>query len=901
MSTARYIVGIDLGTTNSAVCTIDLQGKTRSLDLLPIDQLVAAGEVAPRPLLPSAVYLPSEHELAAGALTLPWGAPDFAVGLFAREQGARVPGRLVTSAKSWLSHPTVDRTARILPWGATPEVPRLSPVDASARYLHHLRAAWERAHPGHALDDQELILTVPASFDEAARELTVAAAQQAGLGHATLLEEPLAAFYHWLSAHQSRLDEALAGVSLVLVVDVGGGTTDLTLIQAQPTPEGPRLDRIAVGDHLLLGGDNVDLALAKLAEARLAQGALDAAGWGALVEAAREAKEALLADDAPETRSVAVLGRSSRLVGGARKVELTRDEVRALVLDGFFPAVPASARPERRAGLRELGLPYASDPAITRHIAAFLARHHSEGQKDDALLFNGGALKPALVAERLLDVLGAWTGARPRLLVNDSLDLAVARGAAQFGLVRRGEGMRVGGGSPRAYFLGVAAPEGQRAVCLIPRGLPEGSAVPLGGREFLLTVGKPVRFELFSSTSRRAARPGDLVDPGGADDLLQLPPIQTVIRTGSGAAEVAVRIEASVTEIGTLALFCVAGGERFKLEFQLRGGAGDAAVYETLALPRRFADARELVERFYGKKPAPDVDPREVKQLQRNLERVLGERDTWNLPVLRELWSTLWAASTRRRRSADHERQWLMLAGYALRPGFGAPLDDWRTQEMFSLFSQGLQFHQEKAAWDQWWILWRRIAGGLEESAQVAIAEAIRPWLEPAPPGKTRPRPKGPKFEGFEEMVRLVASLERLPVALKTEVGAWLWSRFGTGQPGASSVWVFGRLGARVPFSGAAHQVLPPALAEEWIARLAKLDWAKTEGAPFAATMLARATGDRARDVGEVTRALVVERLDKARAPASWVAMVREPVTMEAADEQRIFGDSLPTGLKLIG
>lgn len=901
MSTARHIVGIDLGTTNSAVATIDLAAGTRTIELLPIEQLVAAGEVAPRPLLPSALYLPSPHELAPGALKLPWAEPPYAVGLFAREQGARVPGRLVVSAKSWLSHPTVDRTAPLLPWGATPEVPRLSPVDASARYLQHLRSAWEHAHPGHKLDDQELVLTVPASFDEAARELTVAAAQAAGLGHATLLEEPLAAFYHWLSGHQARLEEALAGVSLVLVVDVGGGTTDLTLIQAQPTPEGPRLDRIAVGDHLLLGGDNVDLALAKIAETRLGQGPLDATAWAALVEACRDAKESLLADDAPETRSVAVLGRSSKLIGGARKVELTRDEVRALVLDGFFPAVPASARPERKAGLRQLGLPYASDAAITKHVAAFLARHLGAGQQVDALLFNGGALKPKIVADRLVDVIGGWSGARPRLLVNDSLDLAVARGAAQFGLVRRGEGMRVGGGSPRAYFLGVAASEGHRAVCLVPRGLPEGTSVPLGGREFLLTVGRPVRFELFSSTSRRTARPGDVIDPEGADDLIRLPPIQTVIRTGAGAAEVGVRIEASVTEIGTLALFCVAGGERFKLEFQLRGGGDDRAVYETVALPKRFADARELIDRFYGKKPAPDVDPREVKQLQRSLERVLGERETWSLPVLRELWGVLWAAASRRRRSADHERQWFMLAGYSLRPGFGAPLDDWRAQELFSLFPQGLQFHQEKAAWDQWWILWRRIAGGLDEAAQVAIAEAIRPWLEPVVPGKTRPRPKGPKVEGFEEMVRLVASLERLPVALKEEVGSWLWARFGTGLPGASSVWVFGRLGARVPFSGAAHQVLPPDVAEAWLGRLAKLDWSKVEGAPFAATMLSRATGDRARDVSEEARAQVIARLEQAKAPASWIAMVRAPVALEAADEQRLFGDSLPTGLKLVG
>jgi molecular chaperone DnaK (HSP70) len=455
------VVGIDLGTTNSAVATVD--GKR--VEILPIDQVVASGESAPRPLLPSALYLPAGSELPPGALKLPWGEPPFVVGAFARHQGARVPGRLVTSAKSWLCHPGVDRTAAILPWGAADDVARVSPVEASARLLAHLRSAWEHHHPGQKLSDQEVVLTVPASFDEVARELTVESARVAGLEHVTLLEEPLAAFYHWLETQRGAQDKALAGISLILVVDIGGGTTDLTLIQATAADDGLRLDRIAVGDHLLLGGDNVDLAIARLAEQRLGGASLDATEWGALVLAARGAKEALLADDAPESRSLAVLGRSSRLLGGSKRVDVTRDEVRALVLDGFLPQVPLSARPDRRAGLKQLGLPYASDAGITKHIAAFLGRHLLVEQRVDAVLFNGGALTPRLVQERLLDVLESWGGRRPVLLVNDALDLAVARGAAYFGLVRRGEGVRVGGGSPRAYFLGVRTEKGHEAVC----------------------------------------------------------------------------------------------------------------------------------------------------------------------------------------------------------------------------------------------------------------------------------------------------------------------------------------------------------------------------------------------------------------------------------------------------
>jgi hypothetical protein len=320
-------------------------------------------------------------------------------------------------------------------------------------------------------------------------------------------------------------------------------------------------------------------------------------------------------------------------------------------------------------------------------------------------------------------------------------------------------------------------------------------------------------------------------------------------------------------------------------------------VFETVALPRGFANARELVEKFYGKKPAADVDAREVKNLLRSLEKVLGERATWNLPVLRELWSALWAGASKRRRSPDHERQWTMLTGYTLRPGFGASLDDWRSRETFTVFSQGLQFHQEKAAWDQWWILWRRIAGGLDEASQTQIIESVRPYLEPVVPGKTRPRPKGPKAEGMEEMTRLVASLERLPPALKVEVASWFWPRVGAG----STCWVIGRLGARVPFYGSAHQVVRPDVAEEWLQKLLQMDWSATEGTSFAATMIARATGDRARDVSDPARGEVVARLEKAKASAAWIKMVREPVVLGASDEQRIFGESLPVGLKLVG
>ncbi|MCC7535904.1 MAG: Hsp70 family protein, partial [Deltaproteobacteria bacterium] len=401
MKKPRYLVGIDLGTTNTVVASADTTGREDALgrpavSVFPIEQLVAPGQAEPRELLPSNVYVPAEGELAADDLALSWGREPWPVGELAKQRGARTPGHLVVSAKSWLSHGAVDRTAAILPWGAPEGIPRLSPIDASSRYLGHVRAAWDHAHPDEPLDAQDVVLTVPASFDEVARELTLRAARSAGLESLRLVEEPQAAFYDWLAA-QPDPERPLGTSTLAIVVDVGGGTTDLTLIHADASG---KLSRIAVGDHLLLGGDNMDLLLAKTAETRLGKGALDAARFAQLLASCRSAKERLLSDDAPPSMPVTVLGSGSRLIGGTMSTTLTREDVERLCVDGFFPEVDADARVDRkRAGLVEFGLPYASDPAITRHVATFLARHRSVIEEvlgtgraplPDAVLLNGG-------------------------------------------------------------------------------------------------------------------------------------------------------------------------------------------------------------------------------------------------------------------------------------------------------------------------------------------------------------------------------------------------------------------------------------------------------------------------------------------------------------------------------
>ncbi len=909
----RYCVGIDLGTSNSALAYADLDARDpgAAVSVFEVPQLVGPFDVAPRPLLPSHLYLPGPHELQEGALALPWdrahGGP--AVGSFARDQGARVPGRHVASAKSWLCHPAVDRTARILPWGAPPEVARISPVEASARILQHLREAWDAAHPQAPLAEQDVVVTVPASFDEGARALTLRAATAAGLPTPALLEEPQAAFYDFTRVHRGALAQELSGVRLVLVCDIGGGTTDFTLIAVEGSGEEPVLRRLAVGDHLLLGGDNMDIALARRAEADL-RVKLGAGQWGALVQACRVAKERLLAEDAPAQAAVTVPGQGARLVGGGLTTQLSREAAREQILEGFLPRVPRTdlpARGARAAGLSELGLPYASDPAITRHAAAFLRRHErtvaealGPGASLDAILYNGGALRAETLARRLDEELQGWQEAPLRRLRNDAPDLAVARGAATYGLVRRGLGLRIGGGSPRTYYVGVASGERTDALCVMPRGAPEGVEQEVQGRTFALTLGRPVRFRLFASSGYRPEKPGDLVPLD--EDLAELPPLQSVVQ-GEGTAQV--RLRPLLTEIGTLELSCVTAGEakatgggRWKLEFQLRqaGGAEDRGG-SVSALPRGIDPAREAVQLVYGKKPQP-VAGREVKDLWRNLEKALGDRAGWTLAVNRDLWGVLWAGAQKRRRSPDHERLFLQLCGFSLRPGFGAPLDAWRCEQTFTLFSQGLTHHKETAVWAAWWILWRRIAAGLGEAEHAAIFAAIEPHLRPQPKGRVaNPGKKGPGL-AVDEMVRLLGALERLTPAAKVAAGSWLVERLRAGAaPGVA--WALGRLGARVPVAGAAHQAVPPEVAAEWLELLLGRDLRSNAEAPFAIAQLARLSGDRARDLDEELRARAAAALEAARAPAEWARGIREVRELGEKDEQRVFGEALPLGLHL--
>lgn len=577
-------LGIDLGTTNSALAVADEAGARTQ----PITQVVGPGEVGERPTLPSFLLLPSEHEVPAAQLQLPWSGPmRYAVGTFARERGAELPHRLVSSAKSWLCNPAIDRTSQVLPFrGAQRELEsemdgeRVSPVNASARYLAHLRAAWDDANPDEPAGEQDVLLTVPASFDPVARELTVVAAREAGFDRVTLLEEPQAAFYAYLAARGDAWRKDLAPGHVVLVCDVGGGTTDFSLIEITSEDGNLALERVAVGDHILLGGDNMDLALAALVGRDLGR-TLDPLQQRALVHACRRAKEQLLSDAPPDAVPISILGRGSKLIGGTIKAEATRAQAEAMLVDGFFPRVPATARAEKRraGGLREMGLPYAHDPAITRHLAEFLARF---GRMPSHILFNGGVMKAPKLQARILEVLREWAGRDVRVLVGADLDLAVALGAAHYGRVREGQGVRIRGGTARAYYIGIEsampaipgfAPP-VKALCVAPQGLEEGSTVALPDDELGLIVGELSAFRFFAAATRKTDEAGALID-ADSDGLVELDPVEKLVEADgerTAGQLVPVRLEAHVTEVGTLELWCVArdGHGRWKLEYSVR-------------------------------------------------------------------------------------------------------------------------------------------------------------------------------------------------------------------------------------------------------------------------------------------------------------------------------------------
>ncbi|TOE31907.1 Hsp70 family protein [Vibrio parahaemolyticus] len=933
MASPRFLVGIDLGTTNTVVayCEITDNLEQSEVSLFDIDQLIGPGEVVRKPLLPSFRYHPAVGQISPSDLTLPWDNEPVAgdinnviVGEWARELGAKVEGRQVSSAKSWLSHQAVDRNSDILPWAGAQDVDKVSPVIASASYLNHIRQAWNYRHPSNKLEDQDVVVTVPASFDETARKLTLEAAELAGLKKIVLLEEPQAVCYDWYARHQQTAADELKDLPLILVCDVGGGTTDLSLIEAKFTHDDLALDRIGVGEHLMLGGDNLDLALAHLAESRFSQNKkLTAASLTKLIQQTRKAKENLLSANAPEEIKITMLGSGSKLLGGTKSIALSKQEVHQIALDGFFPLSDFSEVPDkRRSAVVEFGLPYVADPAVSKHVAEFLTQHQQvsraalgiEDDKQNAipvgLLLNGGVFNSDLVTERVTTLLSDWRGAPVTVLDNPHPDWSVALGAVAFGKARRGAQLKIGGGAARSYFLHLQEKNKMgKALCLLAKGTEEGHEIRLSGRRFSLTLGEPVRFNLLTSThdtltNNTAIQNGVMVDVD-PDLFAPLPPYITTLE-GEGAElqanqkeRVEVQLACQLTEVGTLKMECVSAEDdkkRWELEFEVRNKQADDG--EEIQLHPRLNECKELIARLYsGNKKS--AEGKEIKTLAKDLEKKLGKRDEWDFTTLRQLFDTFAQGRKRRRRSEQHEKNWLRLAGFALRPGFGDPTDSWRIEQVWGLYQQNIQFKNHQG-WTDWWVFWRRIAGGLSQEQQETILADIAKYLHPGAM-KNPQSAKAAQEMGYESMVRLSASLEHLEVEDKVLLATWFLSKaINQNQFEQAHWWAMGRLASRTPLYGSQHNVIPREQAEQWLPKLLEQNWLKEPMIAFAAVMICRKTGDRLFDISDDYREQVLTKLKQSKVPESWVSLVEEVKELSESESKRVFGDALPSGLTLV-
>ncbi|HYP09359.1 MAG TPA: Hsp70 family protein, partial [Bryobacteraceae bacterium] len=798
--------------------------------------------------------------------------------------GALLPTKTVHSAKSWLSNPDVDRTAKVLPWDAQEAGRVLSPVEVSSAYLRHIAEAWQ-ARNGQPLKDQRVVLTVPASFDEEARELTVQAAHEAGIENLTLIEEPAAAFYSWIANHLTQSQKSLFDGQTVLVCDVGGGTSDFTLIRVHREGDRVEFTRTAVGKHLLLGGDNLDLTLTWLVESKLGT-TLSLRQRSGLRRQCAAAKERLLSDSKLQKVDITVLGAGTGLIGGTLRTEITRDEVLELAVEGFLPFCSLDEKPkeEKRSVFRELGLPYVSDPAVTRHLAAFLS---TTDARPDAILFNGGFFIPDILRDRVVDVMERWYGTRPAVFENRDLDLAVAVGAAYYSYVRAtGAGLLVRGGLPRAYYIGIGSTaETVRTVCLAPRGSEEGSVLEIDREDLQLVANKPVSFRLYSSLARTEDQLGEVVEFAAGDPDLHLhAPLQAVIRFGKKAEErtIPVKLGVRLTEVGTLEIWADSrvSEHRWRLQFELRkavqssGPSRPAAVIAETAM----TTARGLIEATFG--PASSFAPQELPS---KLEQTLAlGRNSWPLPTIRQLADWMLEFSEGRARGPALEARWLNLCSFCLRPGFGYPGDDFRIDQARRIYASGLRFANNIESEIQWWIMWGRLAGGMNRNQQTDIFQRLSPTLLPKA-GKKAGRVN---TSLLREMSRTAASLELLPIQTKTDLGEALVKRLKSGDGGASELWCIARIGARQLFYGPNNQVIPPATAGRWADALLRV-----KGSEEALASICQVTGDSARDLPPAVVNLARAALQSK--PELLAALEGE----KGRDLGRMFGEELPAGL----
>jgi len=905
---SRFIIGIDLGTTNNVVSYVDRNAVEKEVLDFPVMQNIAAAELDFFSALPSFCYLPLPHEKEGEALNLPWrGDKSFVCGVYARNHGSGIPERFIGSAKSWLAHKGVDRLASILPWGS--EIPiedKLSPVVVSRIYLNHIREAWNhkfgklKNKDGNlsTLEESQVIVTVPASFDEAARELTVKAAKDAGYKHLTLLEEPLAAFYAWLTKNDNW-DEQISEEDNILIVDIGGGTSDFSLIKYE---KGANLRRTAVGNHLLLGGDNIDITLAKTVETQLRK-KLNSREFSILCQRCRQAKEELLDPNDKEEVSIAVSTGGSSLVGGTLTGKLTKKEVLNIIMDGFYPLIPAdSPLPDRKSGIRDLGLPYEKDPSICAHLLSFLkkASNDSELVIPDKILFNGGSMIPEILRLRIIDLLNSWSDKVVIELPSWDLDRAVATGAGYYGLVRYGEGVRVQGGIARAYYLEISAKDSNQLICIMPRDTNEGIIKELSGMRFKVQTNSALRFPVHSSATRLHDKLGDqLIE---RDEISELPPLITSLQYGKNKQLIEVEVNALLNETGTLEVWLnsVSSDHRWQLKFDMRAlhnQSDDAQKANSLnqgsailVSDDQMQQAKEAIHKVFIH--ASEKPGKLIKALEKIFEI---NRNQWSLQLIRQMADWLLELKDQARKSSSLEARWMNLTGFCLRPGFGDTTDDFRIKQLWNMWFQGPSSKTDAQVSAEWWVLWRRIAGGLNGGRQEQVAHTLMKSVMPNDSYK-----KNTKHGNQDKMEswRCLASLERLPIKMKRRVSNILTGRISKLED--YEIWTLARLHARHLFY-APLDLTTPQKDASFTAKLLKEAKQGKVGPMtlFALSRIGAMTGNLALDLNDILRSEIIEYMENQDAQESHIKHLREIAEDSAEDAKQLLGDSLPIGLQL--
>ncbi len=921
----QYIIGIDLGTTNSAVSYVDVKAlgnetlkgrlkieKKSLIKVFSVPQLTGSGEFTKLKVLPSFLYIPGEYDISKESLKHPWKKrEDIFTGSFARDHGSKIPSRLVSSAKSWLCNPNADRKAKILPWGSE-GFEKISPVIATSEYLLHIRNAWNHfaKDEDQFLENQMVIITVPASFNEEARELTLEAVKIAGFGATvTLLEEPLAAFYHWLINHENDWQNHVKPDDLILVCDVGGGTTDLSLICLKESGGSPKFERIAVGDHLILGGDNIDLSLAEVVASKFkSKSSLTAEKWKTLCHRCREAKEKML-DMAETAVRITLKGEGRSLIAGTLAADLHRHDVEGKLFEEFFPFIDPHENLDIDYGkkINDFGLPFEKEPAITKHIVAFLEKHRSDVLKSlkkdplpDFVLFNGGTLKPEIIQERIIETIGKWFNVKesefPQILENKVPELAVAIGASYYGLVKMGKGVRVGSGSPRSYYIGVSikGEETARAVCLVERGLDEGSIIDLPDIKYEVRANEPVAFKVYSSSYRSEDRPGDIFPVDASFAVMA--PLQTIIRFGKTGQRktIPVTIGAEYTEMGTLSMYCRSevSDHKWKLEFQLRDQESIIESTETEVYDEDLIQkaCNKIHQVFSDESDAGG----ELRTITKDIEEIVGQKKSnWPLSFLRKIADSLIALENTRQYSPEHEARWLNLTGFCMRPGFGDAFDKERAVRLWKIYLSGLKFDKYSQGRLEWWIFIRRIAAGLNAGQQRQFFQDVSALLLG---GRNKTRIS---LQEEAELWMASGNMERFLVKDKIVLARVVLLKLNPGKKQDNLFWTFSRMGSREMLYGSVDRVIPANEVMKWLNQIMKKTWHKNDPVENMVVQMARKTGDRTRDIDPESTKKITEWLESRNAKERTVAIINEKIEIAIAERSILFGEQLPAGLVL--